>query len=436
MKLSGLSFDDIPPLDVPLRFHLTAPVFGLLAGLFLLWEGPTAWLSRWTSGSLAATHLLTLGFMAMVMIGSLFQLVPVLTGRAIPATKRIAPVVHVALIGGVIALTVALIRPHSIAFVAAIASLGIAFAAFVPPLVWRLVRVRRGGDSVFTIRLAALSLLVTVGMGVFLAVGRAAPELGIPFRSWTDVHVLWALFGWVPLLVMGVSYQVIPMFQVAPAFDSRLARGIPLVVFTCLLLLSHARSAHLVAPVVTCLCLALVAYPVTALRVLAKRRRKRSDPMIGFWRIALGSLALGSVLLWFSMATSLRLPLLPESSVPLLIGALMVLGFACSVIIGMLQKIVPFLIFLHLQRRALGDRAALLRIPTTSEVITDRDARWQLRLHVATCLAMAVALVWPAMSRGAALLLALDFGWLLRSLILATIRYRRASEGYSTEGSA
>ncbi len=427
MNLSKLSFDDIPPLHVPLRFHLTAPLFGILAAGVLFWGGPSAWMSRWALGSLGATHLLTLGFMAMVMIGSLFQLIPVLTGLAVPATHRIAPIVHAALTGGVIALVAGLLRSDPAMFKLAIVLLGTAFASFVPPLAWRVMRIRQAGDSVFTIRLAAISLLSTVGLGVFLAVGRTWPELELPFRSWTNIHFYWGLFGWAPLLVMGVSYQVIPMFHVAPAFDSRLARGIPLAVFTALLLLSHARSAHFVTPIATCLCLALVTYAITALRVLAKRRRRRSDPMIWFWKLALTSLGLGAVFLWFALATSLRVPLLLESQAPLLLGALMIIGFACSMIIGMLQKIVPFLIFLHLQRRGLKKRSTIPLLPTMGEIISDRDARWQFYLHAATCIAILVTFLWPACSRAAALVLAVDFGWLFRNLLTAVVRYRRIS---------
>ncbi|MCP5066345.1 MAG: hypothetical protein GY946_07230, partial [bacterium] len=160
MRLTNLSFDDMPPLAIPLRFHLTAPVFGLLAAVLLAFEGPAAWMSRWAVGSLGATHLLTLGFMAMVMIGSLFQVVPVLTGRSVPATRVVAPVVHVALIAGVLALTMALIWPSSTVFMTALVLLGVAFGAFVPPLIWRVMRIRGGGDSMFAIRLAAVSLLV------------------------------------------------------------------------------------------------------------------------------------------------------------------------------------------------------------------------------------------------------------------------------------
>lgn len=425
MNVSRLSFDDIPPLSIPLRFHLTAPAFGLAAAALLLFEGPMAWTSRWTAGSLGATHLLTVGFMAMVMVGSLFQVIPVLTGRAVPGTKVIAPVVHVALSAGVVALTIALLRANSLAFKAAITLLVIAFATFIAPLAWRVASIRSSGDSVFAIRFAALALLGTVGLGVFLAVGHAWPALGIAFRSWTDIHVVWGLFGWVPLLVMGVSYQVIPMFHVAPAFDSRLARGVPITVFISLVLLSHARSAYLVMPIVTCLCLALVIYAGAAMWVLSRRKRKRVDATVGFWRLALGSLALGASLLWLSMGTPLRTPLLVESQGPLLLGVIMVFGFACSVIIGMLQKIVPFLVFLHLQRMSLTKPMAVRLLPNMNDIILDRDAQWQLRIHIAACGAILLALIWAALGCLAALALALDFGWLLRSLLVAAARYRR-----------
>jgi hypothetical protein len=44
----GLSFEQAPPISVPFRFFLTAPLFGMAAGLLLLWQGPAALASRWT----------------------------------------------------------------------------------------------------------------------------------------------------------------------------------------------------------------------------------------------------------------------------------------------------------------------------------------------------------------------------------------------------
>lgn len=425
MKPQPLSYDDMPSLHVPLRFHLTAPLFGLLAAALLFWEGSDAFVTRWSAGSLGATHLLTLGFIAMTMIGSLFQVVPVLGGRAIPGGRFLAPLVHVSLSAGVVALSLSLVRPSRVWSLLAIVLLGAAFLAFVPALGWRVMRIRGGGVSMFAIRFAALALAVTVALGIYLALGRTYAGLGIVYRGWTHVHVAWGLFGWVPLLVMGVSYQVVPMFHVAPEFDPRLARGVPVVVFTSLVLLSHARHPLLVAVVAGCLGAALIVYAGSALRVLSERRRRRRDAVIGFWTLALLSLALGAASFFLGVVIPNGVPLLSDARAPLLLGAVMVIGFACSVIIGMLHKIVPFLVFLHLQRASAGNLDAMRLVPSMNEVISDGAASWQLRLHLATYLAVCAALVWPPLARVAALLLALDFGWLLRSLAVGAVRYRR-----------
>ena len=68
-SLTGLSLKQAPPLSVPLRFFLTAPVFLLLAAMLLWHLGATVWASRWSAGVLALTHLLTLGYLSMVMLG-------------------------------------------------------------------------------------------------------------------------------------------------------------------------------------------------------------------------------------------------------------------------------------------------------------------------------------------------------------------------------
>ena len=67
MITAGLSLEQAPPFNVPLRFFLTAPPFLLLAAGLLLWQGPDLFASRWLPATLALTHLLTLGFMAQVM---------------------------------------------------------------------------------------------------------------------------------------------------------------------------------------------------------------------------------------------------------------------------------------------------------------------------------------------------------------------------------
>ena len=64
----GISLDQAPPEDIPLRFFLTAPVFGILAGLLIVYEGNNIFISNWTQEAIALTHLFTLGWLAMIMI--------------------------------------------------------------------------------------------------------------------------------------------------------------------------------------------------------------------------------------------------------------------------------------------------------------------------------------------------------------------------------
>lgn len=45
---ASLSLDQAPPISVPFRFFLTAPLFIFCAGLLLLIYGPDALISRWS----------------------------------------------------------------------------------------------------------------------------------------------------------------------------------------------------------------------------------------------------------------------------------------------------------------------------------------------------------------------------------------------------
>ena len=94
MKSALLSFDQAPPLAVPPRFFLTAPLFLMLAGFLLLWQGEAALASRWAPATVALVHLFTVGFLLQVMLGALFQLLPVAVGARIKNPRSIARIVH------------------------------------------------------------------------------------------------------------------------------------------------------------------------------------------------------------------------------------------------------------------------------------------------------------------------------------------------------
>ncbi|MDP1926723.1 MAG: hypothetical protein Q8K57_18280, partial [Thiobacillus sp.] len=120
---AGLSFEQAPPFALPLRFFLTAPLF-LLAAAGLIMFSPEALAARWTPQALALTHALTLGFLAMTMLGALLQMLPVVAGAPQPNPRLVAWLSHVALTLGSIALIGGFLTARSTAFGAGIVLLG------------------------------------------------------------------------------------------------------------------------------------------------------------------------------------------------------------------------------------------------------------------------------------------------------------------------
>jgi hypothetical protein len=107
----------------------------------------------------------------------------------------------------------------------------------------------------------------------------------------------------------------------------------------------------------------------------------------------------------------------------MLVAVLMIPGFACSIIMGMLQKIVPFLAFLHLQRDCAANIRAIRSLPNMHDFISPVRSRWLLRLHAVAFLAMLGAVIVDSLTRIAGLALLLDFGWLAFLMINATLLY-------------
>jgi len=90
----GLSLDQAPPIDVILRFFLTIPLFGILAGMAMFAAGSETALLWDAPQMVAAVHLVLLGMAGMAMVGALFQMLPVVAGAPIRASRYHARWIH------------------------------------------------------------------------------------------------------------------------------------------------------------------------------------------------------------------------------------------------------------------------------------------------------------------------------------------------------
>ncbi|MDO9467379.1 MAG: hypothetical protein Q7J36_08765 [Thiobacillus sp.] len=420
---AGLSFEQAPPFSLPLRFFLTAPLF-LLGAAILIALSPDALVSRWTPQALALTHALTLGFLAMVMLGALMQMLPVVAGAPLPAPRWVAGISHISLALGTVALIAGFLTAEPAAFGVGVVLLGGGFAVFLAAAAISLTRAV-AGVTVNGIRFAVLSLAITLLLGLALALLRAGWWSPPAVESAIAAHVSFGLIGWVLLLVIGVAYQVVPMFQLTPPYPPRLSRWLADALFVLLLL--HSAAALLPQAAMDLadagLAAGILLFAVATLRLQFRRRRKLPDVTLDYWRLGMASL-IACVAVWivaqFSTAWA------DSGAYPVLLGILFIGGFAVSVVNGMLYKIVPFLAWFHLQSQ-LQARAG--SIPTMKDMIAGRWMRWQFRLHLIACVLLLAVPFRPQLGVVAGSVLAASALVLWLNLLSALRRFVRHGGG-------
>lgn len=372
MQSHGLAFQQAPPLGVPLRFFLTAPLFLFCAGLLLF--SPAAWEGRrWSPVLLAVVHLVTLGFLAMVMVGAFLQLLAVVAGAPVARPRLVAGLVHGPLVLGTLLLAAGFRFSLGWPFYPALALLAVAVTAFVTAVAASLRRAARNA-TVAAMAAAVFALAVTFALGVMLGVSRLGSAGAENFIGWVDLHAAWGSLGWIFLLVAGVAYQVVPMFQLTPVYPRWLMLSLVPAVMVGLLALCLAQVLERAWPndaAVLLLAAPTLAFAAVTLYLQGRRRRRVADVTLDYWRVGLASLT-AAVLLGLAPDT--------KGYGPILLGILFLYGFAVSVASGMLYKILPFLAWFHLQSQ-LQARAG--SIPNMKEFISERRARRQFYVHVA-----------------------------------------------------
>lgn len=417
-----LSFEQAPPIAAPFRFFLGAPVFGVVAGLIVLVSGPELFASRWTPGMLALTHAIALGFVLQAMLGALIQILPVVAGANLWRPLWLARIVHLPLTLGVACLMAGFVG--WIGFLPAMLLLGGSIGVFACAVARALLDIPPASPTIAGLKQAFVGLLVVVALGLALA-GALGGFWQVPLLELVDVHVGWGFGAWGLVLLSAVSYVVVPMFQLTPAYPAWLTRwfGVALLGLVAVYSLVRLTWSPLLAASVALLPVWLgAAYCGTTLWLQRRSRRARFDTTQKLWRLAMLN-GLAACLLW---ALAHVLPPVAESPAwPLLFGVLVLQGGFVSVIAGMLYKIVPFLVWLHLQNRGKGRVMA----PNMKAVLSEGRMLRHYRAHLVACVALLAAVLWPAAltyPAGFALLVA---NTLLAANLLSSVDvYRRQAQ--------
>lgn len=374
--MSTLSTEQAPPISIPLRYFAIAPLFLLLAAAILAGSDP----DPRSPEMLAATHCITIGFIGMIMMGALQQILPVVIGSTMPMPRTVAWLTFSLTLCGTTALSAGFLLKNPDLLNLAWPLLLSGFMIFSMASLISLSRAQAKNMTWTAILLAVLGLTCAVALGALLARGHAA-GMQLDYAKLAAAHIVLALGGWVMLLIVGVSYQVVPMFQLTPSYPKWLTTLLTPALSGSLLWYLAANgfdAATGYAALVFWLLAGLFA--LVTLKLQSQRRRRVSDATLIFFR--LGMVSLLAAMLCCALAKIWPMPFTELSVI------VFVLGFALSVVHGMLYKIVPFLVWFHLFRGGVKD------VPNMKQIIPEVWMWRHFYLHTGTLLSALLTFIW------------------------------------------
>jgi hypothetical protein len=362
----GLSLDQAPPYKAPIRFFLAAPIFAIVAGIFALFSST---FEIHNPNIIATIHLVTIGFIIMTTLGALQQMLPVIAGAVIPKAKRTAEITYGMVTLGLVAFTLGFILYEKVFFFLAAFMLCFGLLYFTGIALYQLFKVQNKSYIVKGIIIALLFFILAFLIGIHLIIANATSNITELHYDFALVHYNYIFFGFLFILIVSLTIQVVPMFWVASSYKKN-EQAILIIVSTLALLfypinLFMDLGADLVYKGI--LTLTIIYFVFLTVKKLRARKRKLKDITIYFYTTSMVFLLIGS-LYWLSLSF-FELPIN-------ILGILFGLGFIVSLMNGMLYKIIPFLTWFHLNAKGLFD------IPNMREMIPIKKMQTQYYFHL------------------------------------------------------
>lgn len=413
MELNGLSIDQAPPISSPLRFFLTAPLFGILAGVLIFLSDVSSLMNRYSIESIVITHVLTIGFLGFMMLGAMTQMLPVLASAKIPKVKLVATLSHILLVVGSLFMFLGLFNDNTLFNIIAFIGLGSGFLLMLGAIAFSLKSVNNFNATVKGITTSVFFGILIVLMGLYLLSSYITKDISAIHTIVANVHSVWAIFGFAGILIIGVAFQVLPMFYVAPHFkDFCLKRVVPIIsiglVIWLFLNIVYPEYAFIGKSWVA---LFFWAFATTVSIKLNQRRRPVSDVTVWYWRSASIFFTLG--LFTWVLDEYLNDDYIIVASI--LIGG----GFIISVMTGMMYKIIPFLVWFHLNAKG------YMSIPTMNEMINKNLSKLQFTLFIISILGFVSAFFIPIVLKIAAISFIMSMIILEYNIIAPVLLYRK-----------
>ena len=365
-----------PSVTLPLMFVLTG-IAALLTGMVWLALRPALLATyHYNQFVVAVTHLFVLGWICSVVMGAMYQLVPVALETKL-YSERLARAHFAFHVVGVIGMVWMFHRwnMQHVGHYGTVLAVGVGLFAY--NIARTLLRVPKWNVTATAVTAALGWISLTIIAGLSIATAKCTFEIDPkaslvgPVLQWLrslagfmshfdaisamHAHAHLGAVGFFTLLIVGVSYKLIPMFTLSEVQSRRRAIWSVLLLnaglagsFITILLRNPLKPAFAVVIVA-----ALAIYGWELRAILRARKRRTLD-----WGIKTFLTAIALLLPLAGLAVVLSWPGLPLTGLTGQLenayGFLGLLGVVTLAIIGMLYKVIPFLVWFGCYSRQIG----------------------------------------------------------------------------------
>lgn len=359
-----------PPFNIVKKYFIAAITSFLLLNFLLLLNYEDIGGHHFQPKILSITHIATLGWITMIIFGAMFQLVPVVLEVKLFSPK-LAEIQFWIFVVGIIGLVYKFWHFNSIInFTVPAVLINLSMYIFLFNIIVTMKSVKTWNLTGTYLAAALFYLLVTGVAGLLLAINLDHPYIKINHLQYLNLHAHVAFIGWVSMVVMGVTYKLIPMFTLSHNFKLTLAKIAFVLINIGLLgistIMHYSETTIFYYFFVPLIAAGIISFLFQVLEIFKKRIRKKFDIGIKFSSFAYGILGittlLGTVIAFIDYQSIINLTLI--------YGYLIIFGYLSMLIVGQMYKIVPFLVWYHKYSSKVGFE----KVPMLKEMFNEKIA--------------------------------------------------------------
>lgn len=379
-----------PPFKIVSKYFIAAIVSFLTLNLLLLINYTDIVGHHFSPKILAITHIATLGWITMILFGALFQLVPVVLEVKL-FSETLAEIQFWIYLIGVTGL-VYCFWFFETGFYMNISAILLNLAMFIFSfnLILTFKRVKNWNLTGWYLAAAIFYLIVTAIAGLLLAINLGAPYIKIDHLQYLNLHAHVAFIGWVSMVVMGVSFKLIPMFTLSHGYKLTLGKWAFWLINIGLLGINtifHFEDTTFLYYIFTPMTsLGIILFLTQMIIIFRQRVRKKLDTGLKYSAYAYMMFAFTTVLGTFIAFVDYQ----NITNLTLIYGYLIIFGYLSMLIVGQMYKIVPFLVWYHKYSGKVG----IEKVPVLKEMFNEKFAGYGFYIMIVAVIGVLISLTF------------------------------------------